>query len=415
MACRRRCAKRCGGCRPGWTTAVPLVAAFAIAAVLAACGPGPVETGDTTTTSDAGTPIPLRHARYLTLQQHDGYVVAQLRAPVADQGGARETRSDTLVLLSGGVDAPPLTGALRHATVVRVPVATIAANNGVDEAFLSTLGVSNRLVAVGGLRSYDAATRERARRGEIAQIGYNWHTPPNLDVLIARQPDVFLMRLSDLAQTPVLARARALGLTVVPTFAEEEPTYLGRAEWIRLFGLLTGTDAAASRVFDEIETNVDALKARVAGRPKPGVLWAYPNGADRWVATVRGAEAAFIADAGGTNLMARAEDPARWPTETVSSEALLPLADRTGLWLIGDIHAVPPRGRAVLDAFPAWRLGRLYGNTGRSLPGEDVHDWYQTAVVRPDWVLGDFVKMLHPGLRSEPFRFLKPLSQDVYQ
>lgn len=389
--------------------------AIGIAVTLAACGPGAVEDAAGSASASTGSPIPLRHARYLTLRQHEGYVVAQVHAPVADQGGARETRRDTLVLLAHGIDAPPLTGALRHATVVRVPVATIAANNGVDEAFLSTLGVANRLVAVGGLRSYDAGTRARVQRGEIAQIGYNWHAPPNLDVLIARQPDVFLMRLSDLAQTPVLTRARALGLTVVPTFAEEEPTYLGRAEWIRLFGLLTGTDAAAARLFDEIEAKVDALKAQVADRPKPAVLWAYPNGADRWVATVRGAEAAFIADAGGTNLMARAEDPARWPSETVSSEALLPMAARTDLWMIGDIHAVPPRGRAVLDAFPAWHAGRLYGNTGRSLPGEDVHDWYQTAVVRPDWVLGDFVKMLHPGLRPEPFRFLKPLPRDVYQ
>jgi len=270
-------------------------------------------------------------------------------------------------------------------------------------------------VAVGGLTSFDDATRARAKSGELAQIGYNWHAPPNLDVLIARAPDVFLMRLSDLAHTPALQRARALGLTVVPTFAEEEPTYLGRAEWIRFFGLLTGTDDVATRTFDEVETNVEALKAQVRGRPKPGVLWAYPAGADRWVATVRGAEAAYITDAGGENLMARPEDPARWSSETVASERLLPLAARTDLWLIGDMHAVAPRGRAVLDAFPAWRAGHLYGNTGRTLPAENVHDWYQTAVVRPDWVLADFVKMLHPGLRPGPFRFLKPLPQDVYQ
>lgn len=317
-----------------------------------------------------GTSIALRHARYLTLVQHEEFVVARVRAPVADQGGAREEQSDTLVLVPAGVEPPPLVGALRGATIIRTPVRTIAANNGVDEAFLTALGVADRLVAVGGLTSFDDTTRQRAKAGEIAQIGYNWHAPPNLDVLIARQPDVFLMRLSDLAQTPVLQRARALGLTVVPTFAEEEPTYLGRAEWIRLFGLLTGTDDAAVRVFDEVEANVASLKAQVAGRARPGVLWAYPNGADRWVATVRGAEAAYITDAGGINLMARDEDPARWSSDTVSSEALLPLAAATDIWLIGDLHAAPPRGRAVLDAFPAWRADHLYGNTGRSLPGE---------------------------------------------
>lgn len=383
--------------------------------MIVACAPSTPIATDEDGLGPPGTPIALRHARYLTLFQDNGFVVARVRAPVADQGGAREEQSDTLVLVPAGVAPPPLIGALRGATLIRTPVRTIAANNGVDEAFLTALGVADRLVAVGGLTSFDDATRRRAKAGEIAQIGYNWHAPPNLDVLIARQPDVFLMRLSDLAQTPVLQRARALGLTVVPTFAEEEPTYLGRAEWIRLFGLLTGTDADAMQLFDEVETNVVALKAQVADRPRPGVLWAYPNGADRWVATVRGAEAAYITDAGGTNLMAREEDPARWSSETVSSEALLPLADATDIWLIGDLHAAPPRGHAVLDAFPAWRAGHLYGNTGRSLPGEDVHDWYQTAVVRPDWVLGDFVKMLHPELRAEPFQFLKPLPQDIYQ
>jgi iron complex transport system substrate-binding protein len=407
-----------GACTRGGSTRLSawlLTAAAVLAICLAACGPGSTEAEQAPAADAEGTAIPLRHARYLELVQHAGYIVARVQAPVADQGGAREPQLDTLVLVPDAGEVPALTGALRGATVVRTPVRTIAANNGVDEAFLSTLGVANRLVAVGGLRSFDDTTRRRAKAGEIAQVGYNWHAPPNLDVLIARQPDIFLMRLSDLAQTPVLRRARALGLTVVPTFAEEEPTYLGRAEWIRFFGLLTGTDARAKAVFDEIEANVASLKAQVANQPTSGVLWAYPAGADRWVATIRGAEAAYITDAGGLNLMAQPEDPGRWSSETVSSEALLPLAARTDVWLIGDLHAAPPRGRAVLDAFPAWRAGRLYGNTGRSLPDEDVHDWYQTGIVRPDWVLGDFVKMLHPQLRPEPFRFLKPLPQDQYQ
>ncbi|MCD9028573.1 ABC transporter substrate-binding protein [Luteimonas sp. BDR2-5] len=413
--CNAQCGGTCDRSHPWLARTLLLAASVLVAVGLAACGPGSTDVGDRAVSDSGGIAIPLRYARYLELVRHEGFIVARLQAPVADQGGARAPQSDTLVLVPEADEAPALTGALRGATIVRTPVRTIAANNGVDEAFLSALGVADRLVAVGGLTSFDNTTRRRAKAGEIAQVGYNWHAPPNLDVLIARQPDVFLMRLSDLAQTPVLQRARALGLTVVPTFAEEETSYLGRAEWIRFFGLLTGTDARAQALFDEIEGNVAALKAQVADQPSPGVLWAYPAGADRWVATVRGAEAAYIADAGGINLMAQPEDPARWSSETVSSEALLPLAARTDLWLIGDLHAAPPRGRAVLDAFPAWREGRLYGNTGRSLLDENVHDWYQTAVVRPDWVLGDFVKMLHPQLRPEPFRFLKPLPQDRYQ
>jgi len=281
--------------------------------------------------------------------------------------------------------------------------------------FLAQLGVKDRLVAVGGLVSYDDEVRGRVVSGQIGQIGYNWHSPPNLDVLVATDPDVFLMRLSDLSHTPALDRARSLGIAVAPTFAEDEPTYMGRAEWIRLHGFLTGREVEAERLFEQIEARVAALKVSVADKSRTRVLWAYPNGGDRWIATVRGSEHAYIVDAGGENLMARPEDPAKYSSETFSTETLLPFGDRADVWIIGDIHAVPPRNPVIEQGFRAWREGRLFGNSGRTNAQANAYDWYQTAVVRPDWVLADFVKALHPDLVSEPFRFLKPLPKGQYQ
>lgn len=365
--------------------------------------------------AEAGQPIPLRHAQYLTLERRGAIVVARLKAPATKAEDAGQERSATIVLAPADGPAPELRGDLREATVIRTPVRRIATNAGSDEAFLGQLGIEDRLVAVGGVASYDDDIRRKAKAGEIGQVGYNWHSPPNLDVLLATKPDVFLMRLSDPAHTPVLERAQALGLAVLPTLAEEEQSYLARAEWIRLYGILTGTEARAERIFAEVEARVSELKARVADRPKTKVLWAYPNGADRWIATVRGAEASYIVDAGGINLLARAEDPDRYSAETISTEAILPLGDRADVWLIGDIHAVPPRNPAIERGFRAWRERRLFGNTGRTDAAENAYDWYQTALVRPDWVLSDFVKALHPDLVDEPFRFLKPLPQGQYQ
>ncbi|KAF1722778.1 ABC transporter substrate-binding protein [Pseudoxanthomonas wuyuanensis] len=388
-----------------------LLAALAVTGCQPSSTPSPA-----TPNALAGEAIPLRHARLLTLERHQGFVVARLKG-AADGADARAKAlaGEVLVLLPHESPVPALTGDLRDATVIRTPVQRIASNAGSDEAFLTQLGVEERLVAVGGLASYDDGIRRRAKAGDIGQVGYNWHSPPNLDVLIARQPDVFLMRLSDPAHTPMLERARTLGLTVVPTLAEEEQGYLARAEWIRLYGLLTGTEARADAIFAEVEQRVADLKAKVADRPEVNVLWAYPNGADRWIATVRGAEAAYVADAGGINLLARPEDPQRYSAETLSTEALLPLGERADVWLIGDIHAVAPRNTEVERGFRAWREGRLFGNTGRTVAAENAYDWYQTALVRPDWVLTDFVKALHPDLVSEPFRFLKPLEQGEYR
>ena len=364
---------------------------------------------------DTGQPIPMRHAQHLTLERRDGFVVARLKGPMANEQGAGQEWSASIVLAPADGPAPKLHGDLADATVIRTPVRSIATNAGSDEAFLGELGVKDRLVAVGGLASYDDDIRRKAKAGEIGQVGYNWHSPPNLDVLLATKPDVFLMRLSDPAHTPILKRAQALGLAVLPTLAEEEQSYLARAEGIRLYGILTGTEARAEQIFTEVEARVSELKAKVANRPKANVLWAYPNGADRWVVTVRGAEASYISDAGGINLMARPEDPNQYSAETLSTEAILPFGDQADVWLIGDLHAVAPRNPVIERGFRAWREQRLFGNTGRTVAAENAYDWYQTALVRPDWVLSDFVKALHPDLVDEPFRFLKPLPQGQYQ
>ncbi|MBC1181199.1 ABC transporter substrate-binding protein [Brevundimonas sp. WCHBH090558] len=384
------------------------------ASALSACSES--EVGAPQTGAGAGTAIPLRHARYLTLERHDGYTVARLRAPVADQsGGQAREQEAVLVLAPRGGGEPRLPAALRDATVIRTPVMRVAANASSDEAFLGQLGVKDRLVAVGGRVSFDDDVRRGVIEGRIGQIGYNWHAPPNLDVLLAARPDVFLMRLSDLAHTPVLDRARRLGLTVAPTFAEDEPTYLGRAEWIRLHGLLTEREAEAERLFDQIEARVEALKTVAASRPAVPTLWAYPAGGDRWVATVRGAEQAYLADAGGRNLLLRPEDPRKWSSETLATEQILQVADQAEVWIVGDLHAAPARSTSVEGVSPAFRAGRLFANTGRSNLPANAYDWYQTAFVRPDWVLADFVKALHPDLVSEPFRFLKPVTRGAYR
>ena len=384
------------------------------AATLCACSDPQVPGTDAVAPS--GETFPLGHARYLRLEQHEGYVVARLRAPVADQsGGQAQEQEAVLVLAPRGASAPMLPDALREATVIRTPVMRIAANAASDEAFLGQLGVKDRLVAVGGRVSFDDAVRQGVIDGRIGQIGYNWHAPPNLDVLLAVRPDVFLMRLSDLAQTPVLDRARRLGLTVVPTFAEDEPTYLGRAEWIRLHGLLTGREAEADRLFAQIDMRVQALKSAAAAKAAVPILWAYPAGGDRWVATVRGAEQAYLADAGGRNLLLRPEDPRKWSSETLATEQILPVAATAEAWIIGDLHAAAPRSTAVESGSPAFRDGRLFANTGRSNLSANAYDWYQTAFVRPDWVLADVVKALHPELVAEPFRFLKAVDRGVYR
>ena len=384
----------------------------ALVLALASCSGGDAPAAPAT--ASAGTPVPMRHARHVRIERHDGFIAVHVSGPVAD-GGTTSPHTDTVVLVPRERPLPNLPAGLADAPVIRTPVRTIATNSGADEAFLGQLRIADRLVAVGGLASYDPEIRARTLSGALDQLGYNWHSAPNLDALVRRAPDVFLMRLGSFEHAGALERARKLGIPVLPTFAEDEAHYLGRAEWLRVYGLLAGKEAFADRLFRDIESNVEDLRRRAAARPPTPALWAYPNGADRWIAIVRGAEGRLLADAGGRNLLARAEQAGAYSSDTVSTETLLPLARDTAVWIIGDIHAVPPRNPALLRDFAAWRNRRLFGNTGRIDPEANAYDWYQTGVVRPDWVLRDFVKALHPELVDAPFVFLRPLQPGEYR
>jgi ABC-type Fe3+-hydroxamate transport system substrate-binding protein len=153
-----------------------------------------------------------------------------------------------------------------------------------------------------------ALVRERVLRGEMGQIGVGRYHAPSLDLDVAARPDVFLIRMSELKHGASLTRALTLGLPTSPYFADADATYLGRAEWIKVFGALTTRTVITDSIFRSTEARVDAVKVLAKTRPTRTVFWACFEGADRWAATVRGPVAQFLRDADGNNLFEKAED-----------------------------------------------------------------------------------------------------------
>lgn len=350
----------------------------------------------------------MTHAARFRIEREGKYTVLRMSAALLDsaRGDASTSHEATLLLVPRGdsVSSAVLPGAIR----VGVPVERIAINSNNEESFLLHLGVADRLVAVGGVNSYDDSVRAAVKRGEILQLGYGWYRAPDLDVAIAAAPDVMVLRVIKPTDTPSLDRARALGMTAIPYLGDTEDTYLGKAEWIKVFGLLTGRAATADSIFRSIVQRVDSLKALVAGRALRPFLWVYSDGADRWQALVRGPIAQQLRDAGGLNLLEAAADP-RLPDQVrISTERLLSVGERAECWFAGDGFPEPlPRNRLTTSLRP-WRERCVFFNNGRVKPEADAWDWFQRAPVRPDVVLAEFIKALHPALIATPFDYLVP-------
>ena len=402
----RRCAL-CRGAGAGSTRAPSRPAVFVLLLGLAACGsgvpddPGPLE----------GEAFETPWTKTFRVVERSGYRVVDIEASLVAWGGPASgpPQRARLVLVPRSQEPPPLTGDLAGATLIRTPVRRIAVNDQPHEAMVRALGVKDRIVAVGGHNSYDDDLRQKARSGEIQQIGYGWHMPPTLDALVAARPDVLIQRMADLTHTQHLERVEALGIPVVPTFVNVEPHYMGRVAWVLLMGLLTGKEAEAETFVQMVAREVDRLKALAAEQPRRSVLWSwYQSAGNRWGVTQRNADAALIRDANAELVLGAADDPQRDTYSELSTERLLRDATGADCWMIREPLAAVFDDRAVLSRFKAYQDGCVYWAPGKRNPAAEAWEMWEMGTIRPDWLLGDIAKMLHPELRDGEMRYLAP-------
>jgi iron complex transport system substrate-binding protein len=390
---------------------LPLSAVAACLFVTGCSGEAPAD--PTSQQAIEGREIPMAAAKTFRVVERDGYRVVDMKASVVSWGGnaVGQEQFQRLVLVPRDAAAPALTGDLAGATLIRTPVMRIASNTGFHEAITRVLGINDRLVAVGGVKSYDDALRARVRSGQVRQIGYGWHSPPNLDALLAAKPELLLMSMGDMKNVGAKPRIESLGIPVVPIFLDNEPDYLGRVDYVRLVGMLAGKEAEAEAFVAMVAANVDALSRAAGAQPTRSVMSAWFAGGDRWNPTIRNADAKLLRDANGHNPFEGPDDPRRDSFNRISTEELIATGAEADCWILRDSHSAPFTDVATLRRFKAYRDGCLFASDGMTKPEADAYDLYETAVIRPDLVLGDLVRMLHPALRDHPFRYIRPDDQ----
>lgn len=357
-----------------------------------------------------GKVVPMAHAKTFSVVERDGFRIVDTRAFIVSWGGGSNApeQSQRLVLVPKGITAPALTGDLAGAQIIRTPVQRIALNTASTEAMMTVLGADDRVVAVGGVKSYNDAIRNRVTSGKIAQIGYGWHSPPNMDALVAAKPEVLLMSMADLSHVQHMERIQALGIPVLAVFIGNEPHYMGRLDYVRLVGMLTGREQQADAYVAMVQSNVDSIKARLVGVEKRKVISAWFAGGDKWMATVRGGDDLLLSDAGGLNLLQQKSDPQQDNYSRISTETMLLNARDADCWIWRDTHSQHIIDKKFLSQFKAYRDGCLFASDGMTKPEVDAFDYYERGPIRPDLELGDIARMLHPDLFQQPFHYVRP-------
>ncbi len=271
-------------------------------------------------------------------------------------------------------------------------------------AMLEALGQTERVVGVSGI-DFISNSYVTANRANIKDVG----SEINYEVLAGLAPDLVLLYGIGDSQSTVTDKLKELNIPYMymGEYLEESP--LGKAEWLMAIAEVTDCREAGGKVFEAIPQRYHALKQLTAGvEERPTVMLNTPWN-DSWVMpSVKSYAAQLIEDAGGDYIYKKNTSNSSLPIGLETAYGLIREAD---VWLnvgmattLGELKAMNPQ---FTDA-KAIREDKVYNNNLRLTAGGG-NDYWESAVVHPDIVLRDLIRIFHPELVSDDLYYYRHL------
>lgn len=333
----------------------------------------------------------ITYAKGFTLKAYDDIYVVNITQPWAD---AQE--HFTYVLKREQAQVPD---SLKHYTQIQIPIQTIACTSTTHIPALAVLEEVPALIGFAGLDYISTEeVRGRIQEGQIRELGQN--EALNVEVIVDMQPTVLMAFAMDNGNKALQNIGQA-GIPILYNGDWTEQNPLGKAEWIKLFGVLFDKEKEANQYFEQIVADyTTAIKLVQLTEDSPTVLsgvmygdtWYLPEG-NSWAAV-------YFKDAKANYLW---KETTGVGSLALSFEQVLEKGQQANFWInpghyesIKDLAAANPHYKE----FDAFKNNKVYsfastkGTTGGAL-------FYEWGSLRPDWVLYDLIWVLHPEVLPE--------------
>ena len=343
----------------------------------------------------------IQYAKDLEIYKYAGYSVLKVKNPWPNAN-----KDFTYILQEKNGIIPD---SLKQHTTIQVPIKTLVATSTTHISSLEMLGVENTLV---GFPHLDYISSEKVRKnidsGKVKELGNNQTL--NIEVAIDLAPSVIIGYGLD-NHNPSLDNLEKSGLKVVLNGDWNEQSPLGKAEWIKFFGALYGKEELAEVLFKSIKDEYNsALAIAKKAKNHPTVLagalfeevWYVPQG-ESWGSL-------FLKDAGAKYLWANEKGSGGL---SLSFEQVFEKAQNADFWIgPGQFNSLEEMEKTNphYAQFKAFKTKQVYsyslrkGKTGGMI-------YFEEAPNRPDLVLKDLIKILHPELLTDyELHFFKKLN-----
>lgn len=392
------------------------------ALLMAACQGGKTAAAD----AEAGDTLEMKYAKLLTIVKHGDGEEASDEAEGVDYQYAEAIianpwKAGTIlhhyILIPKGKEGDKTvamlarrrsTGARCTTDTVRTPLESNLVFTAPHCQLLTELGCQNAITGVCD-KDYINIPDIKSRAQADAKVAHpimdcGSSMQPDIERIIALHPEALL--ISPFENSGGYGKLDKLRIPVIETADYMETSPLGRAEWIKLYGLLLGSSKADS-LFSAIEKEYLQLKAEAAKLPlglsilterKTGNVWYVPGGKSTMGILLRDAHARYIF-----------ADDTHSGSLSMSPEQIIAKGNQVDVWAFKYFGGNALTKQDLLaeyqgyQALKAFQTGTVYETDTSCEP------YFELTSFHPEILLREFIVLSHPeaGDKFGKLRFYK--------
>lgn len=354
-------------------------------------------------TPDNADTVRMKHASLLHICRTDSFVVCDVENP-----WKRGEMLQRYILVDRD---KPLPQTLPDGTLLRTPLRRAVAFSSVHGSLLCELGARGSLCGLCDVPYIiNRDLLDDIRSGRLADMGAA-HMP-DAEKLIAAQPDALLVSPFAGAGYGVLER---LGIPLIECADYMETSPLGRAEWMRFFGMLFGREDVAEDIFGKVETEYLQLAAAAGENPAmPKLLVDNVQSGTWYVPCGQSTMGVLFRDAGAEYIFSYIEGSG---SQTLAPESVLRRGRSADLWLIKYGAAQDITYESLAADFPLyrelkpWKERRTFGCNVSDTPFFEETPFHPERLLRDISLIVSHHSAAPSGNTSwtDSLRYFKPL------
>ncbi len=269
---------------------------------------------------------------------------------------------------------------------------------------IEKLGLTTRIVGVSSadyVYSQNVLTQiEQSKTFSLGDIGSS-----DVEGYVAVRPDLIITSGFD-NNAPILKKMKSAGLTLFTNYDWKETHPLGRAEWIKVFGVIFNQEQQANKLFEEICKAYQATAEKVAAQEKKvnvlvgtmyGDIFNAPAGESYMAKLLEDANVNYVySDSKGVGSL------------SLTLEEVISGNRTTQFWL----NPAAQNTEQLMQMNTRFELLECVQNGNVYSYYEDVNKFWEESIIKPELVIQDLCKIVYPDLfQGEEFTFysvLKP-------